>query len=221
VADADTWNPCSSDATTNYIVWDTGTLFLPVANIDGTPIIQTAAPATPVQGWYYWADNDTWDPASIPGTDDYKVYYNGSAYVAVQEIDGTIYLQSVPLTHATYASTGNISTSHLYGYKLDNSGQSSDAVETLPAAAANMNALYETVDTSNAYTIRPPSGGQLLFVDSTGAISQLAANEGVTCSAANAAIGEELRITTYQTGASTYAYKIVQTIGDGFAEETP
>lgn len=128
----------------------------------------------------------------------------------------------IELFTKTYASTTTISDDYLYNGHMNNYGQSSDSVLTLPAAAAGMNSILEVVDTSNALSLAPPSGATFLYVDSTGTIDTgFSANEKIVCTAGNMALGEELRITTYQTGASTYAYKIVQTIGDGFAEETP
>lgn len=100
VADADNWNPCNSDATTDYFVQYNGSVYLPLWEVDGGPIIQTAAPGMPIAGWYYWADADgTWDPdTSVTGTDPYQVLYNGSSYVSIKKADGTILASNVVKT---------------------------------------------------------------------------------------------------------------------------
>ncbi len=54
-----------------------------------------------------------------------------------------------------------------------------------------------------------------------GSISTMAIDEKIVIAQANMVVGEELLIKTIQTGASTYAYKIIQTVGDGAAQETP
>jgi hypothetical protein len=46
-------------------------------------------------GAFYWADNDTWDPASISGTDDYQVLWNGADFVPIQDINGNIFINSI------------------------------------------------------------------------------------------------------------------------------
>lgn len=134
--------------------------------------------------------------------------------------EGILSTASVDLVKA-YISTGNVSARHLKGFRINNYGQTTDTVLTLPAAEAGMNAIFEIVDTSNYLHFAPPSGTAFMFVDSTGAIAVMAANEKIVIAQLDMAIGEELKITTYQTGASTYAYKVVQTIGDGAAQETP
>lgn len=61
---------------------------------------RSSAPASPAAGLFYWADNDTWDPCSIDGTDDYWVIYDGtSTYYAIRKVvDGTILASNALVT---------------------------------------------------------------------------------------------------------------------------
>jgi hypothetical protein len=125
VADSDTWNPCSSDSTTDYLVNYNGTVYLPLWNVDGTPIVQTAAPGTPVENWVYYADaNGTWDPdTEVTGTDWYAVRYNGTSYVSLRQKDGTLLFSSLRVPGGT---DPDISTERLISWDTDGANESND-----------------------------------------------------------------------------------------------
>lgn len=179
---------------------------------------RTSAPGTPAEKIFYLADNSSWDPSTVAGTVPYWVIYDGANYVAIMDIDGQLLISEEHLGQATYAATASISSAHMYGWKIDNYGQSAAAVLTLPSAAdAEMNALFEVVDTNYALYVCPPSGGAIRFKAYDGSLSTLDADDCVGY-ASGSSIGEEIRITTYQTGSSTYAYKIAVTIGTSFVD---
>ncbi|HBA86017.1 MAG TPA: hypothetical protein DCZ95_18180 [Verrucomicrobia bacterium] len=66
----------------------------------------TAAPASPVTGKVYRADNDTWDPITYDGTTDYFVLYTGSAYIGIVDLAGNLLIEGVPLASIDGLGTG-------------------------------------------------------------------------------------------------------------------
>jgi hypothetical protein len=126
-ADSDNWNPCSSDDSTDYLVIYNGTTYLPLKKVDGTPIVQTAAPTSPVEGWTYHADADgTWDPdTEVSGTDRYAVEYNGTSYVSIRKKDGTLLISALEIPNGT---DPDLTTESTISNDTDGANESGDVV---------------------------------------------------------------------------------------------
>ena len=60
-----------------------------------------------VAGAEFWADNDTWDPCTVDGTDDYKVRWNGSTWVCLDQIGGE---QIVNISDTAFAASWDTAT---------------------------------------------------------------------------------------------------------------
>jgi len=68
----------------------------------------TAEP-TEVVGQIYRADNDTWDPCGIDGTDDYFVICTAAdTYIALWDIAGNFYFNTIQAAMKVIDSAGNI-----------------------------------------------------------------------------------------------------------------
>lgn len=70
--------------------------------------VRTAAPASPVAGKVYRADNDTWDPITYAGTTDYFVLYTGSAYIGIVDLAGNLLIDGIPVSALDVAA--NVAT---------------------------------------------------------------------------------------------------------------
>jgi len=57
----------------------------------------TGAPGSPVAGQIYYADNTTWNPATLSGSAAYYAIYDGADYVALFDEDGAWYVSTVSL----------------------------------------------------------------------------------------------------------------------------
>jgi len=73
----------------------------------------TSAPGSPAAGRIYYADNDTWDPCDIAGTNNYYCIYDGAAYKAIVDEDGRILLSSIELPTLKASELNDTSDPHL------------------------------------------------------------------------------------------------------------
>ena len=121
------------------------------------------------------ADNDTWDPSDVPGTDDYFVVCTAAGspgtYRAFLRADGTVLLSSIELPSYTHWATADAkyndtSTPHVLtveeckGGTITNCGASEDRVYTCPAIEFGMNFMVQTCITavSRQMDLEPDSG---------------------------------------------------------------
>jgi len=72
-----------------------------------TGTARSSAPGSPVAGTWYYADNEAagWDPASIAGTVNYWVVYDGADYVAIIDEDGNLLIGGVRTKYIPIDST--------------------------------------------------------------------------------------------------------------------
>lgn len=70
------------------------------------------APASPVAGDIYYADNDNWDPATIAGIDNYYVVYDGANYIALWDEDGTFFISSIEVPTLLASELNDTSDPH-------------------------------------------------------------------------------------------------------------
>ena len=90
----------------------------------------TAAPGSPAAGVIYYADNDTWDPSDIAGTDNYYCMYDGADYIAIINEDGAFLFRPLNsrLIHILRRVTQHITTLRPRMYLL----QPKSKMELLP-----------------------------------------------------------------------------------------
>lgn len=79
---------------------------------DDTLTARTSAPGSPVAGTRYRADNDTWDPCDLDGTEDYFVIYDGAAYILQYDEDGVKYASGINTPTLIAATLNDTSTPH-------------------------------------------------------------------------------------------------------------
>ena len=107
----------------------------------------TSAPGAPVAGVIYYADNDTWDPSTIDGTNDYYVIYDGAAYIALFDEDGTFFMSTVALPTLQEdewndeAGARLLTVAELQNKIISNSGQGALHFD-IPAEAENWNFIF-------------------------------------------------------------------------------
>lgn len=100
--------------------------------------LMTAAPGTPCDGCIYFADNDTWDPANIAGTNNYYVIYDGASYIAIFDEDGTFFISSIAVPTLEGDELNDTSSPHtliereLKSTKLSNAGAGAPKTYTMP-----------------------------------------------------------------------------------------
>jgi len=119
----------------------------------------TAEP-TEVVGEIYLADNDTWDPANVAGTDDYYVICTAAGspgtFKAFLKVDGTVLLSSIELPSYTHWATGDAvyndtSTPHVLTAEeckngiITNANASEDKVYTCPAIGFGFNFMVMVI----------------------------------------------------------------------------
>ena len=98
----------------------------------------TAAPASPVAGQVYYADNDTWDPSTIAGTNNYYCIYDGASYIAMWDEDGTFFFSSIAVPTLEGDELNDASSPHtlieaeLKNTKLSNAGAGAPKTYTMP-----------------------------------------------------------------------------------------
>lgn len=90
----------SGDGTADSILRDNGDGTFTFVDYFDRPS-RTSAPGSPVTGRVYKADNDTWDPATIDGTVDYWVVYDGANYVALRDDSGNRFHGSLELPNTS------------------------------------------------------------------------------------------------------------------------
>lgn len=227
VASAASWNPCGSNSATNYLVQYIGGKYVAGRKVDGTNVYMTDAPGVGdadeclgVVGQKIWADNSNWDPDPyVTGTDPYEVYNTLTGYISVMRLDGALLLSQIPMIVERYSETATVSENDVFGSSLDNYGQSTDSVLTMPQPEPGMNAIFNLVDISNSVTFRPYTGERFIFEDSTGTKSLLAVDQGVECAVSGMVAGDQVSFLAVPYGDTTYRYKVTQISGGSCAAE--
>jgi hypothetical protein len=183
----------------------TGTHTLP--SMAFTPL--TEAPASPVAGTWYYADNEDlgWDPINYAGTANYWVIYDGANYIGIIDEDGVWLIESIALTPITFnesvePSTDNLTAAQLSRGFVNNYGQAAAATLTLPAAAEGLT-FVAIVGTKVAQDwIFDGNGAETIYTDISGTLT--AGRAGIKCN--NQEVGSRMSCATFQTGAASYSW---------------
>lgn len=169
--------------------------------------ILTSAPSSPAAGRIYFVDNDTYDPCDVVGTDNYYCIYDGAAYIAIMDEDGTFFISSIELPSFSHFATGDAAYSdnatphvltleEMKGSIITNAGASQDKVYTCQAAAFGVNFMMMVI---TAYQVDlEPASGETLWLNGT----QMAADEHIQNTADTK--GDIMSCWSVESGDGTY-----------------
>lgn len=148
--------------------------------------VLTAAPGSPVAGVMYYADNDTWDPCDISGTNNYYCIYDGADYVAIIDEDGDLFVSSVEVSTLEEDELNDdagdrlLTLAEVRGPFISNKGVGAAFHLDFPAHASDdtWNACLIKEEDQN-YTVDPNGTEQWWFRNDNSPFSQLAAGENI------------------------------------------
>jgi len=182
----------------------------------------TSAPTAPANGYIYRADNSTWDPAAVDGTEDYFVVYSSteSAYYAFFTVKGEILISSIEILEYIPAAIEDQSgdrtllTSEIKGSLLTNYDAGAALVYLFPAPEHGINFMYCMIEDEQVNFT--PYSSLAFYLNGTA----MTADEDITNSGDASSIGECITCWSMQTGVSTWAIFCVSEDAD-WAQETP
>jgi len=118
------------------------------------------------------------------------------------EVGGAV---SAGLSEVTQPATDTLTAQEVRNTIISNQGQSAENTQTLPAAAAGLNALF-VIATAGAGAFHVKAGASdKIYFDGT------ALDDADKVSCATPAVGDMLSLVTFKSGASTYDW-IAQTV---------
>ncbi|MCK4554948.1 hypothetical protein KAU19_08425 [Candidatus Parcubacteria bacterium] len=164
-----------------------------------------------VAGQWYYADNDTWDPCNIAGTDNYyvicKTVGSPGTFIAIVDENGKFFISSIELPSFTHWATGDAtyndtSTPHVLTSEeckngiITNCGATEDRVYTCPAAEFGMNFMVMVIEAFQMDL--EPDGSETLWLNGT----QMAAGEHIQNAADTK--GDVMSCWSIESGDGTY-----------------
>jgi hypothetical protein len=167
---------------------------------------RTAAPSTPAAGYFYWADESTWDPLTLGGSTGYFVFYTGAAYVGVIDLAANLLISSLPATVEVDGHANDTLTAvEMHSTQVFNTGMgAADVVLNLPAAAAGLSALFVvgTVQSGKDWKVRAGASDKILAIAADGSVT--AGSDNGYYGFAAPAVGNCFAVWSFKSGASTW-----------------